>query len=112
MQSAAAVNKSAHEPSPQSENVTLVFESDPPGAEARIVGIATPLGVTPFERQFPRNAAPLEVELSLPGYESARVTTTAAAGRTLNVKLTRASTMLPRRVRPTIGKETTIDPFR
>ncbi|HET6280291.1 MAG TPA: serine/threonine-protein kinase, partial [Polyangia bacterium] len=95
-----------------SEAVTVVFESDPPGAEARIVGATAPLGVTPFQRQFPRSPAPLDVELTLAGYESARVTTTAGVSRTLNVKLTKTSAAFPRRTRPTIDKETTIDPFR
>lgn len=92
--------------------VTLSFDSEPPGAEARVVGAGTPLGVTPFQRQFSRSAAPLEIELALPGYEPTRVTTSAAVSRAVSVKLIKSTAALPRRARQPIGTETTIDPFR
>jgi serine/threonine-protein kinase len=71
--------------------VKLSFESDPPGAEARIVGQAQPLGTTPFQRAFRRSDQPLQIELRRAGYEPLHVATTAEVSRTVNVTLTRAA---------------------
>jgi serine/threonine-protein kinase len=90
--------------------VTVRFESDPPGAEARVVGEHEALGRTPFERVFPRRDASLALELTLPGYEPVRVATSTATSRMVSVTLTRSA----RRPRPTsraASVEATINPF-
>jgi serine/threonine protein kinase len=97
----------------QPGEVMLTFESEPPGAEARLAGQREPLGVTPFRRAFPRGDADVAVELTRPGYEPARISTRTATSRTISVTL-RALPPARRTRRPVhrIGAETTIDPFR
>ena len=95
--------------------VTLAFESDPPGAQARLVADGALLGVTPFRRAFPRRDTPLVVELAREGYDPVRLTLAAAADRTISATLARARPPRARRApssvpRP-LGSEKTIDPF-
>jgi serine/threonine-protein kinase len=102
--------------------VTLTFESDPPGSEARLVagGVGVLLGVTPFRHAFPRSAAVLAVELSHTGYAPVRLEVQAEAPRTVSATLPRLrparASAGPRRPapwprRPHVGAEKTIDPF-
>jgi serine/threonine-protein kinase len=98
--------------------VTLTFESEPAGAEARLVPDGALLGVTPFRRAFPRATAPILVELARPGYTPVRLEVSTAAPRAVSATLAKAR---PRRVdrapsrrshrRERLGSEKTIDPF-
>jgi serine/threonine-protein kinase len=112
--------------------VTLTFESDPSGAEARLVvgaGGGVLLGVTPFKHAFPRSAAPVAVELSHAGYAPLRLEVSATAPRTVSATLAQAWSSRPSRSSRTsrgpapparvdparrsghLGSEKTIDPF-
>jgi serine/threonine-protein kinase len=73
-------------PSTAASVVTLTFESDPAGAQARLPGGAL-LGVTPFRRAFPRRAEPIVVELVLDGYAPARLEVSTAAPRIVSATL-------------------------
>jgi serine/threonine-protein kinase len=101
--------------------VTLTFESEPVGAEARLVPEGALLGVTPFRRAFPRSTEPIVVELARPGYEPVRLEVSTAAPRAVSATLAKAR---PRRVEHApggrsrrhrrgehLGSEKTIDPF-
>jgi hypothetical protein len=97
--------------------VTLTFESEPGGAEARLVSDGALLGVTPFRRAFPRRAGTVLVAVAHTGHETVRVEVSTAATRTVRVILaTRtpqprpARTAASRGVAP-LGSEKTIDPF-
>jgi eukaryotic-like serine/threonine-protein kinase len=100
---------------PRAPLVTLTFESDPPGAEARLVAGGALLGVTPFRRAFPRSAAPVAIELGRAGYAPVRLEVSPATPRTVSATLAklqppaRSST---RKRRGHLGSEKTIDPFR
>jgi serine/threonine-protein kinase len=98
--------------------VTLTFESEPSGAEARLVG-GTLLGVTPFRRAFSRSASPITVELVRAGYEPLRLDISTAAPWTVSATLAPARALRPARRRAAVpkrsghlGSEKTIDPFR
>jgi serine/threonine-protein kinase len=100
--------------------VTLTFESDPPGAEARLVGSGggALLGVTPFRHAFTRSEAPVAVELARAGYAPVRLEVSPAAPRTVSATLPklrspRAPGAHPGRHRrgAHLGSEKTIDPF-
>jgi serine/threonine-protein kinase len=107
--------------------VTLTFESEPPGAEARLVPSGTLLGVTPFQRAFPRATTPVLVELGRAGYAPVRLEVSTAAPRTVSARLARArperlrravhakrrsSSSWPSRPPPEhLGSEKTINPF-
>jgi hypothetical protein len=94
-----AASASAPPPPPAaapSREVTVSFESDPPGAAVFLDGDgdgagadAAPLGVTPFARTFPRSDAPIRIELRLPGHEPLRLSTPADADRVISARLTR-----------------------
>jgi serine/threonine-protein kinase len=98
--------------------VTLTFESEPPGAEARLVADGSLMGVTPFRQAFPRTASPVLVELERKGYEPVRLEVSAASPRTVSVTL---SPSRPRPRRPAhrahphrgwqLGSEKTLNPF-
>jgi hypothetical protein len=108
-------------PAPQAEpgEITITFESDPPGAEAHLVGHDEPLGVTPFDRRFPRGDDTLAVELTRAGYEPVRVSAATAASRTISVTLRAVPSpaqppAAQHHTRPghRLDSETTIDPFK
>jgi hypothetical protein len=97
--------------------VTIAFESEPAGAEARLAASGELLGLTPFRRAFPRRDQSLIVELRRAGFEPLRVAVSTASGRTVNATLapTKASGRAPAtRTVPArrLGVEKTIDPFR
>jgi hypothetical protein len=107
---------------PEARLVTLTFESEPAGAEVRLVeggagGVhGVLLGVTPFRHSFPRSDAPVTVELSHAGYAPVRLEVPATAPRT--VSATFAKRRAPRAAGPHrgsakrhLGSEKTIDPF-
>jgi serine/threonine-protein kinase len=108
---AGAPTAAAPEHRSEADAVTVRFESDPPGAEARVIGQHESLGRTPFERVFPRRDASLALELTLPGYEPVRVATSTATSRMVSVTLTR-SARRPRPASRSASVETTINPFR
>ena len=94
-------------------HVTIAFNSDPAGAEARIAGSDTVLGVTPFVHQFPKEPRTVEIELSAPGFETDHLTLSTEVSRTVSVNLTKVPPV--RRVRtspPELEREGTIDPFQ
>jgi len=78
---------------PVPADVTLLFESDPAGAEVRMVhadtGAAEALGTTPFRRTIARSADEITFEIHLEGYRTMRVPTPATTDRTINVSLNR-----------------------
>jgi len=69
--------------------VTLSFESDPPGAEVFIDqgGRLDRLGITPFRRTFPRDERVVPFEIQLAGHTSMRVPTPLTSSRAINVTL-------------------------
>jgi serine/threonine protein kinase len=79
---------------PVSLRVTLLFESDPPGAEVRMVhgdtGDAEALGTTPFRRTIARGSDEVTFDIHLDGYDTMRVPTPATSDRTINVSLNRS----------------------
>ena len=89
---------------PSSGQITLTFESDPPGAEVFVeeAGRARRLGITPFERRFPRSGAIVPFEIQLAGHASMRVPTPMMSSRAISVTLLREA---PRRVSPALGIE-------
>jgi serine/threonine-protein kinase len=112
----APAPSSASAPAP-ARQVTLSFESDPPGAEARIVGEEETLGTTPFETSVTPREEPLQLELRMEGYEPVRISTPTDVSRTVSVMLKKeAPAAAGRRQRPAtrgvIGKDETINPFR
>jgi hypothetical protein len=100
---------------PVASIVTLTFESDPPGAEARLLHGGGLLGVTPFRRAFPRSAAPVAIELARAGYAPVRLEVSPATPRTVSAtlaKLQAPARSSARKRRGHLGSEKTIDPFR
>jgi hypothetical protein len=100
--------------------VTLTFESEPSGAEVRLVSGGVPgalVGVTPFRHSFPRSDTPVTVELSHAGYAPVRLEVPATAPRTVSATFARRraphSTAWPHRggSKRHLGSEKTIDPF-
>ena len=69
--------------------VTLSFESDPPGAEVFLDdgGRLDRLGITPFRRAFPRGKGVVPFEIRLAGHTSMRVPTPMTSSRAINVTL-------------------------
>jgi serine/threonine-protein kinase len=122
----APVPAVAVEPLPPPAQAVITFETEPPGAEARLAGHAELLGLTPFQRAFPTSDEQVAVEMSLDGYEPVRVNVAPNSSRTVSVALTRAPP--PHRARPPVSSasrrppgaprlpggatEKTIDPFR
>jgi serine/threonine protein kinase len=93
--------------------VKVTFESEPAGAEARLVSDGSLLGVTPFRRAFPRRDAVVIVEIARAGYEPVRLEVSTSATRTVSVLLSSARPARAARPRrpERIGSEKTIDPF-
>ena len=95
-------------PLPLPTNVNLLFESDPPGAEVRLVHADSAegevLGTTPVRRSLARSTEDLTFEVRLPGYDTMRVPTPATTDRTVNVSLKRSP---PPRAARTAPKATT-----
>jgi serine/threonine-protein kinase len=111
-------------PPPATPFVTLTFESDPPGAEARLVPGGALLGVTPFRRAFARDDSSVHVELVRAGYAPLRLEVPTGAPRTVSATLaaaaaparksTKSVESLParRQHKPHhLGSEKTINPF-
>jgi serine/threonine protein kinase len=92
--------------------VTIVFETEPAGAEVRLAREGELLGVTPFRRAFPRRDDELLLEVSLARYEPARLAVSTRTARTLSVTLARRAPPPPRKGSHRLGSEKTIDPFR
>jgi serine/threonine-protein kinase len=100
--------------------VTLAFDSEPAGAEVRLVSDGTLLGVTPFRHAFPRSGDVIAVEFARAAYEPVRLDIRAAAPRTVSARLSpvvelpsRPGTPRPthRRPRGHLGSEKTLNPF-
>jgi serine/threonine-protein kinase len=97
--------------------VTLTFESEPPGAEARLVSDGALLGLTPFRRAFARRAGTVLVDVARAGHETVRLEVSTAATRTVRAILSpRAPLPRPARAPASrgigpLGSEKTIDPF-
>jgi len=91
--------------------VTLTFESEPPGAEVRLVSEGRLLGLTPFRHAFPRRDATLVVEIARAGYAPVRLEVSTAAPRTVSATLSRAPKPSRRARARHLGSEKTIDPF-
>jgi hypothetical protein len=94
--------------------VTISFDSEPSGAEARIAGSNTVLGVTPFVHRFPKNDQTIALDLRAPGYESGRLTVSTAVSQTASLTLTKIQAVPPhgKKVRHGLEREVTINPFR
>ncbi|HVR02048.1 MAG TPA: serine/threonine-protein kinase [Polyangia bacterium] len=101
--------------------VTLTFESEPAGAEARLASDGALLGLTPFRRAFPRRAGTVLVDVAHADHETVRLEVSTAATRTVRVILAplapraplprpAARAAAPRGGDP-LGSEKTIDPF-
>lgn len=100
-------------------DVTLVFESEPPGAEARLQGRSGLVGITPFVQSFPRSAQPLVIDVKLAGHRPRQLVVVPDEDHTLSVRLQKLGPV-PRGPRPgtparsrtqSPTKESTIDPF-
>ncbi|HVX96897.1 MAG TPA: serine/threonine-protein kinase [Polyangia bacterium] len=106
-------------PAPAPAFVTLAFDSEPPGAEVRLVSDGTLLGLTPFRHAFPRGNDPIAVEFARAAFEPVRLDVRAAAPRSVSVRLSpvaalpdRAGTPRPaHRARGHLGSEKTLNPF-
>jgi serine/threonine-protein kinase len=125
------VTAAAPAAAPGASFVTLTFESEPSGAEARLLSSGARgdegvlLGVTPFRHSFPRSAAPVAFELSHAGYAPVRLEVPATAPRTVSATLaklrsrpadppshpTRAKRHVSHLGHGHLGSEKTIDPF-
>jgi tRNA A-37 threonylcarbamoyl transferase component Bud32 len=66
--SATAVRAPRVVPLLPARTVLLEFESDPPGAETRVLGDERLLGQTPFRLTKPADGAEVQYEMRLPGY--------------------------------------------
>jgi serine/threonine protein kinase len=109
---AAAATRTAQ---PAPALVTISFDSEPSGAEARIAGSNTVLGVTPFVHRFPKKDQTIEVELRAAGYEGGKLTVSTAVSQTASLTLTKIPPPLPRHgkaVRHGLEREVTINPFQ
>jgi serine/threonine-protein kinase len=86
--------------------VTLTFDSDPTGAEVFIdvAGHAERLGITPFERRFPRSGDVIPFEIQLAGHASMRVPTPMTSSRAISVTLTPEA--------PAQGRPLGIEPYQ
>jgi len=99
--------------------VTLVFESEPSGAEVRVVADGALLGLTPFKRAFRRGPDALVVDLVRGGYAPVRLTLSTTASRTINATLARGARASRRRpggaahgwAKRPVGSEKTLNPF-
>jgi hypothetical protein len=91
--------------------VTLTFESEPAGAEARLVPDGALLGVTPFRRAFPRRDDVVTIEIERDGFEPVRLEVSTAANRTISATLARPTRPARPRRAERLGSEKTIDPF-
>lgn len=100
--------------------VTLVFDSEPAGAEVRLATDGTLLGVTPFRHVFPRGSDRIAVEFARAAYEPVRLEVQAAAPRSVSVRLSPVAALpasragKPRpahRARGHLGSEKTLNPF-
>jgi Protein kinase domain len=91
--------------------VTLTFESDPAGAETRLLSDGTLLGVTPFRRAFPRRDDVVTLEIEREGFEPVRLQVSTAANRTVSATLARPTRPARPRRAAGLGSEKTIDPF-
>jgi serine/threonine-protein kinase len=100
-------------PAPATQ-VTLAFESDPPGAEVFLDdgGRLDLLGTTPFERSFPRRERVVPFEFRLAGHTPMRVPTPMTSSRAIQVTLPYPA--VPRRVGvpASVDRKQTLDPFR
>jgi hypothetical protein len=94
-----------------SATVTLTFESEPAGAETRLVPQGTLLGVTPFRRAFPRRDDVVTLEIEREGFEPVRLQVSTAANRTVSATLARPTRPAHPRRAARLGSEKTIDPF-
>jgi hypothetical protein len=119
----------AFDPAPQTlegewhgpQTVLLEFESDPPGAETRLVGDDTLLGQTPFRLTKPADGDDAQYEMRLAGYAPRRDRVVLAPGTpTLRVggalrKLAPAAAHGPRAPAPARRKKAsrnaTLNPF-
>jgi serine/threonine-protein kinase len=86
-------------PPPPAE-VTLLFESDPTGAEVRFANRPELLGVTPFRRAVARSTDEITFDIRLAGYNSMQVPTPATSNRTISVGLTHEQPQPPPPSRP------------
>jgi hypothetical protein len=80
--------------------VTLLFESDPTGAEVRFANRPELLGVTPFRRAVARSTDEITFDIRLAGYNSMQVPTPATSNRTISVGLTHQQPQPPPPSRP------------
>ncbi|MDB4981484.1 MAG: pkn1B [Myxococcales bacterium] len=91
---------------------TVVFESEPSGAEVRLVATGELLGVTPFRRTFARPVPSPVVEIERVGFLVARATVPSSEGGTVRVVLARAKkAKAPGRAHRRLDVEKTFDPF-
>ncbi len=90
---------------------TVVFESEPSGAEVRLIATSELLGVTPFRRTFARQAPSPVVEIERVGFVVARATVPSSAGGTVRAVLVRAKAKAKARVHRRLDVEKTFDPF-
>ncbi|HEY2903753.1 MAG TPA: serine/threonine-protein kinase [Polyangia bacterium] len=91
--------------------VTVSFDSDPAGAEVRVVGNDTVLGVTPFVHRFVKQDHPIEIELRAAGYETGHLTLSLSVSRTVSATLNRSAATRRRTAPRELQRESTIDPF-
>lgn len=98
-------------PPPAPAIVTISIDSDPAGAEARLAGTETVLGMTPLVQQFPRNDRTVEIELRARGYEVGHLSVSTAVSGAASATLIRRPAASPRPRPNTVTREATIDPF-
>ena len=89
--------------------VTISIDSEPPGAQARLVGSDEVLGVTPFVHQFPKDDRLVDVELRARGYEVARISVSTAVSGSAGATLVKRPSAARSR---TVARDSTIDPFQ
>jgi serine/threonine-protein kinase len=106
----AATSSGAAESVAAPAQVTISFDSDPPGAEVRVVGNDTILGVTPFVHRFVKQDQAIEIELRAAGYEASHLTLSLGVSRTVSATMNR-SVARRRAVPRELERESTIDPF-
>ncbi|HVR63365.1 MAG TPA: serine/threonine-protein kinase [Polyangia bacterium] len=89
--------------------VTISIESEPPGAQARLAGSDTVLGVTPFVHQFPKEDRLVDIELRARGYDVGRLSVSTAVSSNASATLVKHPSAARSRA---VARDSTIDPFQ
>jgi serine/threonine-protein kinase len=80
---------------PKEENVNILIDSMPQGAEIRKAGVAAPIGKTPYEMKVKKGDATFDVMLTLEGYTPQTKTVTCDRDHDLSIALAKEEVKAP-----------------